>query len=61
MSAYENFIFSTKSALKCRKFAINRVLISCLVPELQLFEEILHKTSCDVITGYENGFDSEMN
>ena len=54
------FIFSTERALKCRKIAINCVLISCLVPELQLFKEILHRTSCDVITGYENEFNSEM-
>ena len=54
------FIFSTEMALKCKKIAINHILISCLVPELQLFKEILHRTSCDVITGYENGFNSEM-
>ena len=56
----EIFIFSAERALKCKKITINRVLISCLVPELQLFKEILHRTSCDVITGYENGFNSEM-
>ena len=45
------FIFSTERALKCKKINVNRVLISCLVPELQLFKEILHGTSCDVIKG----------
>ena len=33
------FIFSSERALKCRKIAINHVLISCLVPELQLFDK----------------------
>ena len=41
------------------KIAINRFLISRLVPKLS-FQQILHRTSCDVITGYENGLNGEM-
>ena len=39
---------------------MNRFLISCLVSELESFEEVLHRTSCDVIAGYENGLNGEM-
>ena len=54
------FIFSNKRALKIRRIAANHFLISHLVPELRSIEEILHRTSCDIITGYENGLNGEM-
>ena len=42
------------------RIAANHFLIPLLVPELLSIKETLHRTSCDIITGYENGLNGEM-